>query len=176
MRIGGLQKLTLIDYPDKVSAVVFTQGCNFRCPYCYNSDLVDLGATSSNISEEEVFTFLESRRMNYKNLFIARIKKYVRDNISSPLSLDQIGSYTNMNSSYVSFLFKETTGITLTEFINEIRMETAKKMLRESNQKISEIAKAVGYGSQRYFCQVFKKTERMTAGDYRNRYAEHPAE
>ena len=40
MLIGGLQKLSLIDYPDKVAAVVFTKGCLFRCPFCHNPDLV----------------------------------------------------------------------------------------------------------------------------------------
>ncbi len=40
MRIGGYQKTSLIDYPEKVAAVVFTAGCNFRCPYCHNRDIV----------------------------------------------------------------------------------------------------------------------------------------
>ena len=40
MRIGGFQKLTLVDFPGKVAATVFTQGCNFRCGYCHNPELV----------------------------------------------------------------------------------------------------------------------------------------
>ncbi|WP_456393159.1 4Fe-4S cluster-binding domain-containing protein, partial [Persephonella sp.] len=39
MKIGGLQKFSMIDYPGKISAVVFVQGCNFRCPYCHNREL-----------------------------------------------------------------------------------------------------------------------------------------
>ncbi|MDP3962888.1 MAG: anaerobic ribonucleoside-triphosphate reductase activating protein, partial [bacterium] len=42
MYIAGMQKLSLIDYPGKVAAVVFTQGCIFRCPYCHNPDLVTM--------------------------------------------------------------------------------------------------------------------------------------
>jgi len=41
MIIGGLQRFSLIDYPGKISAILFTRGCNFRCPYCHNPELVD---------------------------------------------------------------------------------------------------------------------------------------
>jgi len=57
MRIGGLQKNSLIDYPGKISAIVFTIGCNFRCPYCHNPELVD--ETADEIPEEDIFTFLK---------------------------------------------------------------------------------------------------------------------
>jgi pyruvate formate lyase activating enzyme len=60
MRIGGLQKCSLIDYPGKISAIVFTIGCNFRCPYCHNPELVD--ETAREMPEEEVFAFLERRK------------------------------------------------------------------------------------------------------------------
>lgn len=60
MRIGGLQKNSLIDYPGKISAIVFTIGCNFRCPYCHNPELVD--ETADEILEADIFTFLEKRK------------------------------------------------------------------------------------------------------------------
>jgi pyruvate formate lyase activating enzyme len=59
MRLGGLQKTSLIDYPGKMCAIVFTIGCNFHCPYCHNPELVD--ETAEDISEEEFFRFLHSR-------------------------------------------------------------------------------------------------------------------
>ena len=40
MKIGGWQKISLIDYPGKISTIIFTQGCNFRCPFCHNPELV----------------------------------------------------------------------------------------------------------------------------------------
>lgn len=61
MQIHGLQKLTLLDYPGHMSATVFTGGCNFRCPYCHNSELVLHPDTVPTIPEEEVFTFLKMR-------------------------------------------------------------------------------------------------------------------
>lgn len=60
MQIVGLQKTTLIDFPGRIAAVVFTPGCNFRCPFCYNRDLV-LEENINLIPEEEVFSFLKSR-------------------------------------------------------------------------------------------------------------------
>ncbi len=62
MRIGGFQKFSLIDYPKKVAAVIFTQGCDFRCPFCHNPDLVLPEKFSPPIDEEEVLKFLLKRQ------------------------------------------------------------------------------------------------------------------
>jgi pyruvate formate lyase activating enzyme len=59
MIIGGLQKFSLIDYPGEVCAIIFTVGCNFRCPYCHNPELV-IGSAKI-ISADYVFDFLKSR-------------------------------------------------------------------------------------------------------------------
>ena len=61
MIIGGLQKFSLIDYPGKISAIVFTRGCNFRCPYCHNPELVDPQRYAEPWQEEEYWAFLQSR-------------------------------------------------------------------------------------------------------------------
>lgn len=61
MRIGGLLKFSLIDYPGKIAAVIFTQGCNFRCPYCHNPELVIPGRFRDPIPEGEILAFLEKR-------------------------------------------------------------------------------------------------------------------
>ena len=60
MQILGLQKTSLIDYPPYTSCVIFTGGCNFKCPYCQNVDIVN--GTSSEIFEEDFFEFLEKRK------------------------------------------------------------------------------------------------------------------
>lgn len=61
MQIAGLQKLSLIDYPGKVAAVVFTQGCNFRCPYCHNPELI-AAKSRDGMPEEEVLKHLQAYR------------------------------------------------------------------------------------------------------------------
>ena len=60
--IGGFQKFSLIDYPGKVAAVVFTQGCDFRCPFCHNPDLVLPEKFSKAIDEKEILDFLKKRQ------------------------------------------------------------------------------------------------------------------
>lgn len=65
MLIGGFQKLTLIDYPGKVATVVFTIGCNFRCSFCHNPDLIKPSPEMVKVgweNEKNFFTFLEKRR------------------------------------------------------------------------------------------------------------------
>lgn len=62
MKIGGLQKFSLIDFPGRISAIVFTQGCNFRCSYCHNPELVDPTRYGPILPEAEVISFLEKRR------------------------------------------------------------------------------------------------------------------
>jgi len=64
MLLGGLQKLTLIDYPDHLAATVFTVGCNFCCPFCHNPELVDPQKIKKQpkLSEKEFFDFLAARQ------------------------------------------------------------------------------------------------------------------
>ena len=62
MLISGLQKLTLLDYPGLVACTVFTGGCNFRCPFCQNSELILPGGDEYEIPEEEFFAFLKKRQ------------------------------------------------------------------------------------------------------------------
>lgn len=61
MLIGGLQRFSLIDYPGKVSAIIFTKGCNFRCPYCHNPELV-VSDEKDLIKEDYILSFLRERR------------------------------------------------------------------------------------------------------------------
>jgi len=63
MLIGGLQKFSMIDYPGKLSAIIFTKGCNFRCGYCHNPELADFKCNARGlVSEEEVLGFLKNRK------------------------------------------------------------------------------------------------------------------
>ena len=61
MKIGGIQKLSLVDYPDKTCAALFTIGCNMRCGYCHNPELVLPERYADTIPEEDILTFLSTR-------------------------------------------------------------------------------------------------------------------
>ena len=61
MVFSGFQKLTLLDFPQKTAAIVFTKGCNFRCPFCHNSELLD-GTAEPVMTQQELLVFLEKRK------------------------------------------------------------------------------------------------------------------
>ncbi len=69
MKIGGLLKFSMIDFPGYISAIVFTQGCNIRCKYCHNPELLPLAADTS-YSEEEILYYLEKRKNCLEGLVI----------------------------------------------------------------------------------------------------------
>lgn len=62
MKIKGLQKTTLLDYPEKLAATVFLGGCNFKCPFCHNATLVILPNEVDSISEDEFFSYISKRK------------------------------------------------------------------------------------------------------------------
>lgn len=86
MQIGGLIKLSLIDYPGKPSAVVFTQGCNFRCPFCHNKDLVVPECFDAPIPEEDVLEFLEKRRNLLEGVVISGGEPTIQEDLTDFLT------------------------------------------------------------------------------------------
>jgi pyruvate formate lyase activating enzyme len=69
LRFAGFQKTSLIDYPDRVASVLFTSGCNMRCPFCHNGDLV-YGYTGPFLEEDEVLNSLLERKMYVDSVVI----------------------------------------------------------------------------------------------------------
>ena len=61
MKIGGLQPVTASDFPGRMAAIVFTQGCNFHCPFCHNGSLLPMDA-DARIAEHDVWSFLQKRQ------------------------------------------------------------------------------------------------------------------
>ena len=83
MKIGGLQPVTLLDYPDKLAAIIFTAGCNMRCPFCYNSKLVlsELIDDNNLYNEGEVREFLKKRKKYLEGLVITGGEPLLQDDL-----------------------------------------------------------------------------------------------
>ncbi len=102
MRIGGIQKNSLIDYPQKISCVVFTAGCNFDCPYCHNPEIARPTAGSTGLDVEEIVSFLKKRKAFLDGVVISGGEPTLQTNIFDfcqriksmgyPLKLDTNGS------------------------------------------------------------------------------------
>ncbi|HRZ39687.1 MAG TPA: anaerobic ribonucleoside-triphosphate reductase activating protein [Candidatus Omnitrophota bacterium] len=92
MRIGGFQKVSLIDYPGKVAAVVFTQGCNLRCPFCHNTELVIPSCFQEPLSQEEITSFLMTRVGKLQGVVVTGGEPTIQEGLESFLrSLKTMG-------------------------------------------------------------------------------------
>ncbi|MBR4682902.1 MAG: anaerobic ribonucleoside-triphosphate reductase activating protein [Elusimicrobiaceae bacterium] len=81
MKIGGLIKFTLIDFPGRPAAVVFTQGCNFRCRYCHNPELVYPHLFTEPVAEEEIFSFLQRRQGSLEGVVVSGGEPTLHDDL-----------------------------------------------------------------------------------------------
>ncbi len=83
MKIGGLQKVSLIDYPGLICAIVFLQGCNFKCPYCHNPELVDPSLFQPCIKENDVLEFLDTRKGKLDAVTITGGEPTIQDDLNA---------------------------------------------------------------------------------------------
>ncbi|NGX34609.1 MAG: 7-carboxy-7-deazaguanine synthase [Candidatus Anoxychlamydiales bacterium] len=81
MLIGGLQKFSLINYPKKAAAVIFTQGCSFLCHYCHNPELVIKDEFNTPLNEEDIFSFLEKRQNQLDAVVISGGEPTLQNNL-----------------------------------------------------------------------------------------------
>jgi two-component system response regulator YesN len=100
---------------------------------------------------------------------IQKIKSYVDRNFYQNLSLKSISTQFYMNSAYLGQLFKKSFGVYFNDYLHQLRIAEAKKLLRQKELRIYEIAERVGFNNADYFVTQFEKLERMTPSEYRNR-------
>ena len=94
---------------------------------------------------------------------------FIRFNIDQPLSLNRLADTLGVHPSYLSRTFKKALGMTLTDYINKLRIEEAKYLLDQGNESVATIALSVGYNDPNYFSKVFTKLEHVTPYAYRKR-------
>lgn len=110
---------------------------------------------------------LEASAANVHLEIIQKICRIVQRDYGQALSLNGLAEEVFLSPNYLSAIFKEITGKNLLEYITDVRMENARRMLAESNMKIHEIARRVGYESPSYFGSVFLKRTGLTPNQYR---------
>ena len=110
---------------------------------------------------------IQSMHNNDQNQLIQQIYKYLNDNFSQPIGLTNVSEHVNRNPSYISRFIKQATGRKFSEILAELRLEEAKKLLRSSNLKITQIAEQVGYPNLQYFYPGFTGQMNMTPAEYR---------
>ncbi|WP_405156045.1 response regulator [Paenibacillus sp. FSL K6-0108] len=112
---------------------------------------------------------LAEQRQYYHRGAMTKIKNYIETNYSSNISLRSIASEFYMNPVYLGQRFRKVYGVYFNDFLLQLRIEKAKKLLRQTDLRIYEIAEKVGFGSSDYFTTQFEKTELCSPTEYRNR-------
>ncbi len=153
-----------------LSEEVFTDQTNFELFFSY-SDRAEMKERIMKLIEQ-ILDVNKKNRESHSEKFTARIKNYIKANLGGDLSLAAISERFYINPVYMSRLFKQTTGINLSDYITAKRINYSKKLLVETEMKIHMIAKEAGYDSPAYFIRIFKKMERVTPQEYRNLAAE----
>ena len=101
------------------------------------------------------------------NKHIVEIIKYINEHISEPITLSTVSNKINLSKEYTAHIFKEETGKTVTEYINERKLFIAKEMILSTAYPLEHICKRMGYDNYSYFSRVFKKQFDVTPRDLR---------
>ncbi|CAM3747988.1 response regulator [Marinicrinis lubricantis] len=112
---------------------------------------------------------LGERRKQYVRGGIQNIKNYIETHFRENISLKSIAAQFYMNSVYLGQLFKKTYGLYFNEFLLQLRVQEAKKLLRQTDLRVYEVAEKVGFSNADYFVTQFEKQEGMTPTEYRNK-------
>ena len=93
---------------------------------------------------------------------------YIYDHLHTRITLSRLAELTGLNSSYLSRLFHKETGMTVSDYIQQTKIETAKNMLLHSSYSAAEIASILAFSDQSYFTEVFKKQTGLTPKRYQS--------
>lgn len=109
-------------------------------------------------------------RDTVSNIKIQRAIEYINKNIDKQLSASAVAKNSFLSTSRFLHLFKETCGITFSDYITKQKIEKSKKLLLDTRQSISEICYQCGFTSQSYFGSIFRKVTQQTPSEYRQTY------
>lgn len=130
------------------------------------------GDAFSHIHLAEIISILSRpESLDYNNAkpggIVNSILEYVNNNYASISSLDDISEKFRISKPYMCNVFKKETTVTISQYLNSVRITRACELLKTSHKSVTEIALMCGYGSSMYFCKVFKGIVNMTPMDYR---------
>ena len=118
----------------------------------------------------ELMDAIEELQKNREKKPIQEAKRMIEDGYREQITLSDISDALGLSAPYFSALFKNETGITVSQYITNVRMSEAKRLLLASQDPISQIAGQVGYSDEKYFMRVFKKEIGLTISEYRRLY------
>ena len=126
--------------------------------------LIDL---MRSMTETEVGNDVFIQETEFNNKIAEDIIKVLKDNVFSRLSIDDISKKISYSKAYVFKQFKLATGKSVMDFYTELKMKTAKKLLRENELSVKEIAEKLCFDTPNYFSKTFKKIYKITPTEYK---------
>ena len=118
--------------------------------------LIEIGRCSTELSAQS------------QSIYVTKMLNIIDKNLNMYLSPKKFSEYLNVSASYLQRLFKQNTGSTIIDYINEKRVRHAMNLLSSTNDSIIDIAIAVGFNTRQNFGQIFKKFTNITPSEYRN--------
>lgn len=109
---------------------------------------------------------LSTRRQSYKEQIVANVQEYIKRNLGTKLSLNQVSDVFNFSPNYLSHLFSKVAKVNYVEYITETKIAAAKEMMARGEGRIYEISQKLGYESAFYFSKVFKKITGLSPREY----------
>ncbi len=140
-----------------------------------NDILKVIEKTVENIFSYQIEECGEKQQNNIMNISVMdRILNYINKNINDEITLQTISEKFIINPSYLSRVFKATTGQGFVQYVTSIKIEKAKELLKNNGMDIADIALGLGFSDQQYFNRVFKKTTGHTPNEVRNMSKKSP--
>jgi AraC-like DNA-binding protein/mannose-6-phosphate isomerase-like protein (cupin superfamily) len=118
--------------------------------------LIEIGRCSTELSTQS------------QSIYVTKMLNIIDKNLNMYLSPKKFSEYLNVSASYLQRLFKQNTGSTIIDYINEKRVRHAMNLLSSTNDPVIDIAIAVGFNTRQNFGQIFKKFTNITPSEYRN--------
>ena len=131
---------------------------NEKYAYLYIAEIMSIVENKKNIVQEKI---------NRNNSTVNSILEYIHSNYTDISGLDDIANEIHITKQYMCQLFKKHTLVTVSDYLNNVRINNASEMLRSSDMNVTETAMQCGYNSPMYFCKIFKKIVHMTPNEYK---------
>ncbi len=131
------------------------------------TDIEEMSVWLSGVMHRFISYTFDFRRVKHADV-VYKIMRYIRGNYHRKITLDDIACQVYLSRSYISSLFKEETGSSLTAYINHVRIEQSKRLLADDSISLVDIAGMCGFEDQSYFTKVFKRETGMPPNRYRS--------
>lgn len=140
---------------------------------CWNEKLPGYEFSARTMFQQLIIEIMQNRNQQSQgdgtSLKVEKIIQYMHQNISAKVTLPELSKLVHMAPAYMSRAFKETTGYTIIEYFNKLKIDKSKELLIEGNKKVKEVAQELGFADEFYFSRMFKKYEGITPSQFNSR-------